>query len=159
MIWAPEGPLVNLAATLLERLDDPLSVGLAESRRGVSEAVSNLLVCSQVLKRRDTLGLGRCVNSHADLIADIDAKVAEAVRIVGNPLVPSIKGTVRIERDTCLQDGSLASIAIDADPSRSSSTVIATDFGDGDGTLNFVVAIADLDGAGPVARVLVVAFG
>jgi hypothetical protein len=144
---------VNLASTLLEGLDDPLRVGFAERGGRAGESMRNLLSSGQVLESSNAGGLGGSIDLHLDLVSDADREAAEAIGIVGNPLIPSIKGSVGVEGDAGLENGRLAGIAVDANPSRSCGAIRAADFRNSNGSDNLVVALADRDGTGPVARV------
>lgn len=144
----------DLAAVLLEGLDDPLGVGLAEGGGGAGEGVGDCLAGGEVLKSGNTLGLGGGVDGHLDLVADGDGEAGEAVGVVGDPLVPGVKGAVGVEGDTGLENGSLASVTVDTDPGGGGGAAGAADLGDGDGTGDVVVSGSDLDGTGPVAGVV-----
>ena len=74
-------------AVLLEVLDDPLRVLLAE--RGLAaEAVRDLLAGGVVDERRGAARRGSCGDGRGDRVAGADFEAREVVSVVGVPLVP-----------------------------------------------------------------------
>lgn len=108
----------------------------------------------QVLKSGNTGGLGRGIDSHADLVANLEGEAGEAVGVVGNPLVPSVEAAITVEGDTSLENGTLACVSVNSYPRRGSSVGAARSTGDCDRAGDLCEALADLDGAGPVRGVL-----
>lgn len=117
----------------------------------------DLLARGQVLERGDAGRLGGRVDLHVDGVARADLKVGEGVRVVRDPLVPGVVGAVAVEGDARLQDGRAAGVPVDSDPGRGGGAASAGGPRGDDGALDLVEALADLDGAGPVGRVLRVA--
>lgn len=144
----------NQAATLLKVLDNPLGIGLAKSARRAGEAVVNPLARGQVLKSGNTSGLARRSNGDLDLVTDAQVKAAEGVRVVGNPLKPSIEAAIAVEGETSLKDSGLACIAVNANPGRGSSITSTSGTGNGDGSGNTLKTGSDLDSSRPVGGVL-----
>lgn len=141
-------------AARLKVLDDPLGVGLAQGARGAGELVLDLSAGRQVLEHGDTGRLAGGVDVHLDLVADAEVKAPEGVRVVGDPFVPGVEAAVTVKGNTGLQDGRLAGIAVDADPGRGRRVCVSRYAGDRNGAADAGEALADLDDARPVARVL-----
>ena len=124
---------------LLEVLDDPLRVVLAE-RRLAGERVRDGLALGLVRDRRRAARLGRRGDRHGDDVARGEADAGEVVRVVGVPLIPScaaemarsaegvavaegVRRTIVAdagagdgEVDTGLEDGGVAGVTVDANP-------------------------------------------
>lgn len=144
----------NQAATLLKVFDDPFSIGLAKRARRAGEAVVNRLARGQVLKSGNTSSLARSSDGDLDLVTNAQVKAAEGVRVVGNPLEPSIKAAIAVERETSLKDSGLAGIAVNANPGRGSSITTTGGTWNGDGSSNALEPGSDLDSSRPVGGVL-----
>lgn len=68
--------------------------------------------------------LARSSNSDRDFISSSNSDIAEIIRVIRIPLVPSIvrvAGTRFGPVDTSLQNGSITGVAVNADPSGSGS--------------------------------------
>lgn len=141
-------------AALLKVLDDPLGVGLAKSRWSVGEGVGNRLSGGEVLKSGNAGGLGRGIDGHADLVADLEGEAGEAVGVVGNPLVPSIEAAITIEGDTSLEDCGLASVTINSYPCRGRRVGTTRNTRNCNCAGNLGESLANLDSASPVGGVL-----
>lgn len=153
----------NKGVILLEVLDDPLGIVLAQiTINTTGEGVGNGLASGDVVNGSSTGGLGGGVNSDLDHITGGDSEV-KVVGIVGVPLVPGIKGSgaaLDAEVDTGLQDGSVASVTVNTDPSRGTVLLTAgatagnTGSGDGELSSDGSVSSANENSTSPVGAVL-----
>lgn len=144
----------NQAATFLEILDNPLSISLAKGARGISEGVVNRLARTQVLKSSNTRSRARGGDGDLDLIADAQIEAAEGVRVIWDPLKPSIEAAIAVEGETSLKDRGLAGITVNTNPGRGSSITTARGTGNGDGSSNTLETVSNLDSSRPVGGVL-----
>lgn len=119
--------------------------------------MGDLLARGQVLQGGDAGGLGGRVDLHVDRVSGADLEVGEGMRVVGDPLVPGVVGAISVEGDSGLEDRRAAGVAVDADPGGRCGAAAARGPRGDDGALDLVEALADLDRAGPVGRVLGVA--
>ena len=145
---------VDLRTARLESLNNPLSIGLAKGGGRVGESVRDTLASGDVGQGSNTLSLRAGIDDHLDLVTNADAEAAEAVRNIRDPLVPSIKGTISVEGNTSLKNGSLAGITVDTNPSGGSGVGSTGDLRNLDGTLDLGVSSANLNGARPVGGLL-----
>lgn len=157
----------NKRAIGFEILDNPFSVGLTEVALGASgKFMGDGLAIGEVLDGGSSSALGGGLNSDFDGITLGDGDTAEVIGIVGVPFVPGAVGGLAAlvaEVDTGLENGSLAGIAVNADPGRGAGLLPGAgatgatwrrDTGDGELAGDGGVAGADQNGTGPVGAVL-----
>lgn len=120
-----------------EVLDDPLSVGLAESALNLAggERVRNGLTVGLIGDGGDTAGGAGGLDTHLDSVAGRDVDAGEVVGVIGNPLVPGVVGdgaTLDTEVETGLQESALAGVTVDTDPGTGAVLgAVVTTAGDG----------------------------
>lgn len=109
----------NKSVILLEILDDPFSVGLAELVALGCEAVGDSLASGDVLNDGGTGLLASGSDGHLDNVTSSDGNAREVIGVVWVPFIPGIEGgggSLDTEVDTGLEDGGFASVTVDTDP-------------------------------------------
>jgi len=146
----------NQRAALLEVLDDPFSIGLAEVALGtfVREGVCNLLSGGVVRNDSSACGLASCGNGHSNGVTSRKADSGEVIGVVWVPLIPSIISDGRAGLgpvNTGLENGSIASVTVNANPGGTRS---CGGWGwDSEGAGHTGVARSNEDGTSPVGAV------
>ena len=147
---------------VLEVLDDPLGVRLAQRGRLAGEGLRDRLARRLVLDDGGAVGGRGRRHDHGDGVAGVDGDVGKRARR-GRP--PLVHGAVLChavldgEEDARLQDGALAGVAVDADPGgaaveRAGVAAGRHRYGRDDYRRCHAVEVASRDdGAGPVLRV------
>jgi len=153
----PEVGKLDKRATLLIILNNPLSIRLTEASLGtlVAESVRDSLSSGDILNSGSPSSQAGRGDSDLDRVAGFEGDAGEIVRVVGIPFVPGIisNGASRLRPvNAGLQDGSVAGITVDADPScaRAGGSGSWHRKSPGDA----LVAGANEDGACPIGAVL-----